>query len=444
MHPETRQGCGRQETLRRAPDFTAPPIMVEPQVTHSRRTLLVTSRPIAMPKGVAMRFVLYSVAIMLFSAPVPNQALAQSTDCGVVGISSEEAPPPLPDYDQPPIPAPGYQWTPGYWAWNNVDYYWVPGTWIAPPQPDVLWTPPYWAFVAGAYVFHRGYWGPHVGFYGGVPYGYGYTGNGFEGGHWDHGAYYYNRTVTNFGNVHITNVYDKTVVINNNSRVSYNGGRGGIIARPTPADEALARAAHIPPTHAQTQHLRTASMNSDSLASANHGKPAVAATRRPGDFKGPGAMPSREGGQPGHGMHAPMQTPAANEKPGVTSPMEPRHNPPLSKRPDGRGGPQTTPREPNVTGKPNEAGGDLSHQPMTKRGGAGAGVGGMRKTNEMKPVTPPTDHAKPGAPEHATPHEPQMHGGGGGMRAGAMPGGGAMHMAPGGAGRPERSHDNKR
>jgi hypothetical protein len=35
------------------------------------------------------------------------------------GIAVDIAPPPLPVYDQPPIPAPGYIWTPGYWAWND-------------------------------------------------------------------------------------------------------------------------------------------------------------------------------------------------------------------------------------------------------------------------------------------------------------------------------------
>ena len=37
-----------------------------------------------------------------------------------VGISVSLAPPPLPIYEQPPIPGPGYIWTPGYWAWGSL------------------------------------------------------------------------------------------------------------------------------------------------------------------------------------------------------------------------------------------------------------------------------------------------------------------------------------
>jgi WXXGXW repeat (2 copies) len=101
----------------------------------------------------------------------------------VLGVSVKVAPPPLPVYDQPPIPAPGYMWVPGYWAWSEgAGYYWVPGTWILPPKTGLLWTPGYWESEEGVYVFHVGYWGPHIGFYGGVDYGFGYDGVGYEGG----------------------------------------------------------------------------------------------------------------------------------------------------------------------------------------------------------------------------------------------------------------------
>src|ERR1700733_8735238 len=79
-----------------------------------------------------------------------------------VGVSITVAPPAIPVYVQPPCPAVGYIWTPGYWAWGG-----------------------------GVYAWHEGYWGPHVGFYGGVNYGYGYGGVGFEGGYWRGHSFYY-------------------------------------------------------------------------------------------------------------------------------------------------------------------------------------------------------------------------------------------------------------
>ena len=101
-----------------------------------------------------------------------------------LGISVNFAPPELPVYVQPEIPAPGYIWTPGYWAWSPAGYYWVPGTWVLPPALGLLWTPGYWAFYDGGYLWHRGYWGPRVGYYGGINYGYGYIGRGYDGGRW--------------------------------------------------------------------------------------------------------------------------------------------------------------------------------------------------------------------------------------------------------------------
>lgn len=74
-----------------------------------------------------------------------------------VGISVRVAPPELPIYEQPLCPAEGYIWTPGYWAWGEGDYYWVPGTWFLAPEVGFFWTP--------------GYWGAVVGFYGGINYG---------------------------------------------------------------------------------------------------------------------------------------------------------------------------------------------------------------------------------------------------------------------------------
>src|SRR5678815_5794534 len=85
-----------------------------------------------------------------------------------VSVSVRIGPPPLPVYAQPVVPGEGYVWAPGYWAWSAElqDYYWVPGTWVLAPRPGLLWTPAYWAWDRGGFIFHEGYWGPHVGFYG--------------------------------------------------------------------------------------------------------------------------------------------------------------------------------------------------------------------------------------------------------------------------------------
>ena len=42
------------------------------------------------------------------------------------------------------------------------------------PTQRALWTPGYWGWGEGGYLWHTGYWGRHVGFYGGVNYGFGY------------------------------------------------------------------------------------------------------------------------------------------------------------------------------------------------------------------------------------------------------------------------------
>lgn len=199
-----------------------------------------------------------------------------------VGISVSTPPPLLPVYVQPPCPAVGYLWTPGYWAYDDAfnDYYWVPGTWVHAPQVGFLWTPGYWGWNEGLYIWHAGYWGPHVGFYGGIDYGFGYTGGGYYGGYWDHGAFVYNTSVTNVNTTIIHNTYNKTVVVNKSAAkaVSYNGGPGGTMVQPTAEQKAAAGEHHIPLTQQQTQHERTAGASKELRASINKGNPAVPAT----------------------------------------------------------------------------------------------------------------------------------------------------------------------
>jgi WXXGXW repeat (2 copies) len=219
---------------------------------------------------------------------MPSQSSAQVA----VGVSIHIGPPALPVYTQPVCPAAGYIWTPGYWAYGPYGYYWVPGTWVLAPTPGFLWTPGYWGFVGGAYLWHGGYWGPHVGFYGGINYGYGYGGVGFVGGEWRGGAFHYNTAVTNVNATVIHNTYVNNTVVNRTvvNNVSYNGGTGGTLARPNASEEAAMREHHIEATSLQAHHEEMARNDHSMLASENHGHPGVAATARPGVFHGEGVV----------------------------------------------------------------------------------------------------------------------------------------------------------
>jgi len=242
-----------------------------------------------------------------------------------IGISVNFAPPALPVYEQPPCPAEGYIWTPGYWAWDadDADYYWVPGTWVLAPEVGYLWTPAWWGWSGGAYLFHAGWWGPHVGFYGGIAYGFGYFGNGYEGGRWDGGHFFYNRSVNNINVTNIHNVYNTTIVNNTTvNRVSYNGGSGGINARPTSEDQRYEGERHLPPAPVQRQHEQIARTNPQQRASVNQGRPPVAATGRPTDFKA--AVPAREAGAPYHPPAERGGTPAARNEPAGRPESAPR------------------------------------------------------------------------------------------------------------------------
>lgn len=243
------------------------------------------------------RWVILSLVLLSFSVASFGQI--------AVGISVRIGPPALPVYAQPICPGPGYMWTPGYWAWNDdAGYYWVPGTWVVAPV-GMLWTPGYWGWGGGLYLWHAGYWGPHVGFYGGVNYGFGYGGAGFVGGEWRGGAFFYNRFVTNVSVTSVTHVYTRTVVVNEN-HVAFNGGAGGIQAHATAQEEAYAREPHTAPLAAQTEHEHLASQNRQNFASENHGRPAVAATARPGDFSARSAVSARSAGGE---YHAPAMSP---------------------------------------------------------------------------------------------------------------------------------------
>ncbi|MGD0134035.1 MAG: hypothetical protein ABSE57_18455 [Bryobacteraceae bacterium] len=208
-------------------------------------------------------------------------------------VQASQPPPPLPVYSQPPAPGDNYIWTPGYWSYANAGYYWVPGAWILAPYVGALWTPPWWGFDDGYYHWHSGYWGQHIGYYGGINYGFGYTGRGYYGAYWNNGAVYYNRTVTNVNVSIVHNVYNYNVPNNQGSRVSFNGGRGGIDARPTAQELAAAHDSRTLPVRAQGEHAREASSNRAQFAAPDGRAPAALVAPRPiaTEYHAPAARP---------------------------------------------------------------------------------------------------------------------------------------------------------
>ena len=211
--------------------------------------------------------------------PAP-QATEQQVDAGQAALEANEPPPQLPEYDQPSAPAPNYIWTPGYWYYAPPGYYWVPGVWVLAPYPGALWTPGYWGWYGHRYRWYHGYWGLHIGFYGGVNYGYGYTGYGYYGGYWNGSTFFYNTAVNRVNVRRVTTVYNRAVVVNNYSRVAYNGGRGGIQVQPRPAEVVGMREARTPQMSTQVQNRHEASQNGAQYYQQNQGRPGLAATPR--------------------------------------------------------------------------------------------------------------------------------------------------------------------
>ena len=261
------------------------------------------------------------LAVGLLALPGPSRTQI------AVSVSVRIGPPVLPVYVQPVCPEPGFIWIPGYWAYGPDGYFWVPGTWVEPPEVGLLWTPGYWQWEDDSYIWHDGYWGTEVGYYGGIDYGFGYTGVGFFGGYWKDNTYYYNREVTNVDVTVVRNTYNTTVVNNNTTinRVSFNGGPGGTKARPTSREIAAEHQQHIAMTAEQTQHQQAASSTRTLLASVNRGRPDVAASQRAGQFDAHGAATSGKNVRTNNAPENPKETnrpgnpPVTAQPPSATS-----------------------------------------------------------------------------------------------------------------------------
>lgn len=344
----------------------------------------------------------------LFATPVfvlpPPAAAAIS-----VGIAVNIAPPPLPVYAQPVIPGPGYIWTPGYWAWDPAaGYYWVPGAWVLPPQPGLLWTPGWWGWSNDAYRWNAGYWGVNVGFYGGVNYGFGYFGNGYSGGYWRNNQFYYNRSVNNVTNVtNIRNVYVNKTVINSASHVSYNGGRGGLTARPTAQQRSYANQRRIRPTATQTRQRDVAMRDPGQRFKSNQGRPAVFATQHAGNLSGPHAVRT-PASAPGRMASAPKHTGTRAAAPARKMVEAPRNRAPSTQAPNRA---RTTAEAPRAQARPTANRSEpqaARNAPMRNRGMVEAPRPQSRPTmNRNEAPQAPRERPAQRAPAQATAPRPE-------------------------------------
>lgn len=278
----------------------------------------------------AMRVATCLAGFLVLAAAIvftPATSSAQMT----IGVSVSFGPPALPVYTQPLCPAPGYIWTPGYWAWDPAyGYYWIPGTWVPAPFVGALWTPGYWGYRNGMYVWYSGYWGTLVGYYGGINYGYGYTGQGYYGGYWNRGVFYYNRSVNRITTRSITHFYSQRVAENARNRyVSYHGGPGGTTIGPTAGQLAAARERRFGAVSQQVQLERFAQTSRAQRASVNHGRPDIAATPRPEEFRGSNIVRATRAGTP---YREPSQSsgrrPATSGRVIERAPSTPHYTPP--------------------------------------------------------------------------------------------------------------------
>ncbi|HEY4087929.1 MAG TPA: YXWGXW repeat-containing protein [Bryobacteraceae bacterium] len=275
-------------------------------------------------------------------APYPGDYQAAPPDSEA--IQTSEAPPPLPEYEQPMAPGPDYYWTPGYWAWGPGGYYWVPGDWVEAPWVGAVWTPPYWGFDNGYYLFHSGYWGPHIGFYGGIDYGFGYPGRGYYGAYWNGGHLFYNSAVTRVNVNVIHNVYRHDVPRYQSSRVSFNGGHGGINVRPTQQERVVTHERRAPAQAVQMQvaqqarqeHNRTNFVAQPNRSNFNARPGPQAPQARPEQRSAPQHNEFRPAPHPG--PVSPQQTPQQNPQRFNRRPEQQRAAPAPA--------PQATPQQP--------------------------------------------------------------------------------------------------
>jgi hypothetical protein len=263
--------------------------------------------------------ILHSLRGLLLSLSI--SVVPASSYAGVF-ISVGFAPPPLPVYVQPVCPQPGLMWTPGYWAYGEDGYFWVPGAWVPAPYEGALWTPGYWGWSGGLFVFHEGYWGRHVGYYGGVNYGFGYGGIGFVGGMWRGHEFAYNTAVMHVDGRYVHATYEDRAavergIVARDSHVAFSGGPGGINHPASPEERIADHEQHLAKTSFQAQHEQSFRADRTSYAKNNGGHPQNLVVNRPLAAEAHAAPAARSAS--GYSSQMNRTQPAASHAPAMNS-----------------------------------------------------------------------------------------------------------------------------
>jgi hypothetical protein len=210
-------------------------------------------------------------------------------------------------------------------------------------------------------MFHPGYWGYHVGYYGGVNYGFGYMGIGFVGGMWRGRDFVYNTAVMHVDErfVHTTYV-DRTIVerntIANDRHVAFSGGPGGIRHDPVPEERIAENEHHMGATSFQHTHETTAQSDRGSYFRNNGGHPSTLAVQRPLGMQNhatPGASGGMKQGQQGSFNNRPGANPGSGMQ-------NQQANPPYQNRQ------QTNPAYQNQQGRPAQQPQQPNNQPQQR------------------------------------------------------------------------------
>jgi len=99
------------------------------------------------------------IAAVLMSTGLAGTGLAgaASAQPATIVIAPRRPPPPRVEII-PAAPMPNDIWVNGHWAWNGVQWQWMPGRYVVRPTPRANWIPGHWRPHPGGYVWVDGRW----------------------------------------------------------------------------------------------------------------------------------------------------------------------------------------------------------------------------------------------------------------------------------------------